>query len=63
MKNKENLFHKKNGILENIKSVYNRSAKRLDQVFSVFNSKDFQIIQGKKDHLLAIFEGKIGHFN
>jgi hypothetical protein len=63
MKNSKNLFQKSNGILENMKSIYKKFVKRLDQEFSVFNSKDFQIIQGKNDHLLEIFDNKIGHFN
>jgi hypothetical protein len=63
MKNKENLFQNRIGILENIKSLYSKGVNRLDKLFSVFNSKDFQLIQGKKDQLLSIFETKIGHIN
>ena len=63
MKNKENLFQNKIGILDNIKSLYSTGLQRIDKLFSVFNSKDFQLIQGQKDQLVSIFEAKIGHIN
>jgi hypothetical protein len=63
MKNKENLFQNRIGILDNNQSLYASVVKRLDKLFSVFNSKDFQLIQGQKDQLLSIFETKIGHIN
>ena len=63
MKNKENLFQNRIGILDNNQSLYAIVVKRLDKLFSVFNSKDFQLIQGQKDQLLSIFETKIGHIN